>query len=83
VGVKLLLSIFLAGFIGLLIFLGPIGIYLFGAVLVGIIFRSFVLLIEIHKQVVPEGGIDRVKEVYEKYLKEKEEKDANEKNSSG
>jgi hypothetical protein len=72
--VKLLLSILFAGLTGFLVFLGPVGIYIFGAVLVGIIFRSFVLLIEIHKQIVPEGGVDKVKEAYDKYLKENEEK---------
>ncbi|KEF37100.1 hypothetical protein M670_03693 [Schinkia azotoformans MEV2011] len=74
---KLLLSILLAGVFGILIFLGPIGAYIFGAVLVGIIFRSFVLLNDIHKQVIPVRGGDRVKEAYERYLKEKE---ANEEN---
>ncbi|MGD6993126.1 ATP-dependent Lon protease [Sutcliffiella horikoshii] len=69
---KLLLSVLLAGFLGILVYFGPIGIYILCAIIVGVIFRSFVLLNDIHKQVVPEGGRDEVQEAYKQYLKEKE-----------
>ncbi|WP_223701728.1 ATP-dependent Lon protease [Sutcliffiella deserti] len=68
---KLLWSVLLAGFLGILVFFGPIGLYILCAIVVGVIFRSFVLLNDIHKQVVSEGGRDEVQEAYEKYLKEK------------
>ena len=70
---KLLLSILLAGLLGLLVFIGPIGLYIFCAIIIGVIFRSFVLIYEIHKQVVPINGKDRVKYAYERYLKERDE----------
>lgn len=72
---KLLLSILFAGFLGILAILGPIGIYILCAIIVGIIFRSFILISEIHKQVVPANSNDRVKEAYERYIKERDEKD--------
>lgn len=72
---KLLLSILLAGLLGILVFLGSIGIYILCAIIIGVIFRSFVLINEIHKQVVPANGNDRVKEVYERYIKERDEKE--------
>ncbi|MFC0562557.1 ATP-dependent Lon protease [Halalkalibacter alkalisediminis] len=78
---KLFLSIILAGLLGILVIFGPIGIYILCTIIVGVIFRSFVLLNDIHKQVVPVGGRDRAQEAYEKYLKEKEEKEANEERS--
>ncbi|MBY0122010.1 ATP-dependent Lon protease [Bacillus sp. S/N-304-OC-R1] len=68
---KLLLSIILAGLLGLLSFLGPIGIYIICAIITGVIFRSFYLIHEIHKQVVQGRTIDRANEVYENYLKGK------------
>jgi hypothetical protein len=71
--VKLLLSIFLSGLLGILVFFGPIGIYILCAIIVGVIFRAFVLIHDIHKELVPVGSRDSVKEVYEKYLKEKEQ----------
>lgn len=72
---KLLISIILAGLIGLLVFAGPIGIYIIGAIIVGVFFRSFILLSEIHKQIVPSSGADKAAEAYERYLKELKEKD--------
>ncbi|MGG4166425.1 ATP-dependent Lon protease [Rossellomorea vietnamensis] len=71
---KLFLSIFFSGLLGILVFFGPIGIYILCAIIVGVIFRSFVLLNDLHNEVVPVGSRDSVKEVYEKYLKEKEER---------
>jgi hypothetical protein len=65
---KLCLSIFLSGLLGIF---GPIGIYILCAIIVGVIFRPFVLLNDIHKQVVPVGSRDRATEAYEKYLEEK------------
>lgn len=73
--VKLLLSVLLAMFSGILIYLGPIGIYILCAIIVGVIFRSFILINEIHKQVVPANSNDRVKEAYERYIKERDEKE--------
>ncbi|WP_419962330.1 ATP-dependent Lon protease [Psychrobacillus sp. BM2] len=72
---KLLLSIVLAGLLGILAILGPIGIYILCAIIVGVIFRSFILINEIHKQVVPANGNDRVIEAYERYIKERNEKE--------
>lgn len=72
---KLFISIILAGLLGLLVFTGPIGIYIVGAIIVGVIFRSFILLSEIHKQIVPSDSTDKAAEAYERYLKERDEKD--------
>lgn len=72
---KLLLSIVLAGLLGILAILGPIGIYILCAIIVGVIFRSFILINEIHKQVVPANSNDRVIEAYERYIKERNEKE--------
>ncbi|SES46273.1 hypothetical protein SAMN05518872_12511 [Psychrobacillus sp. OK032] len=73
--VKLLLSILLAGLLGILVIFGSIGIYILCAIIVGVIFRSFVLINEIHKQVVPANSNVRVKEAYERYIKERDEKE--------
>ncbi|KQL36108.1 hypothetical protein [Psychrobacillus sp. FJAT-21963] len=72
---KLLLSILLAGLLGILVLLGSIGIYILCAIIVGVIFRSFILINEIHKQVVPANSNDRVKEVYGRYIKERDNKE--------
>lgn len=72
---KLLLSIVLAGLLGILAILGPIGIYILCAIIIGVIFRSFILINEIHKQVVPANSNDRVIEAYERYIKERNEKE--------
>lgn len=74
---KLLLSIVLAGFLGVLAFMGPIGIYVLCAIIIGVIFRSFILIYEIHKQVVPANIHDRVVETYESYIKDRDEREAN------
>lgn len=73
---KLLYSILFAGLLGLLIILGPLGIYILGAIIIGVIFRSFILINEIHKQIVPENNKDKVKEAVERYIKERDEKEA-------
>ena len=72
---KLLLSILLAGLLGVLVLFGYIGIYIICAIIVGVIFRSFILINEIHKQVVPANSNDRVKEAYGRYIKERAEKE--------
>ncbi|KQL33639.1 hypothetical protein [Psychrobacillus sp. FJAT-21963] len=72
---KLLLSILLAGLLGILVIFGSIGIYILCAIIVGVIFRSFILINEIHKQVVPANSNVRVKEAYERYIKERDEKE--------
>jgi uncharacterized membrane protein (DUF106 family) len=72
---KLLLSILLAGLLGILVILGPIGIYILCAIIVGVIFRSFILINEVHKQVVPPNSNDKVKDAYERYIKERDEKE--------
>lgn len=73
---KLLLCILLAGFLGILAFFGPIGIYILYAIIVGIIFRSFILISEVHKQVVPAKSLDKAQEAYDRYIKERDEKEA-------
>jgi len=73
--VKLLLSILLAGLLGILLLLGSSGIYIICAIIVGVIFRSFILINEIHKQVVPANSNDKVKEAYERYIEERNEKE--------
>ena len=72
---KLLLSILLAGLLGILVLFGFIGIYIICAIIVGVIFRSFILINEIHKQVVPANSNDRVKEAYVRYIQERDEKE--------
>lgn len=72
---KLFVSIILAGLLGLLVFAGPIGIYIVGAIIIGVIFRSFILLTEIHRQIVSSDNTDKASEAYERYLKEREEKE--------
>ncbi|MEC2072449.1 ATP-dependent Lon protease [Alkalihalophilus marmarensis] len=69
---KLLLSIIIAGLLGILVFMGPMSIYVLFSIIVGVIFRSFVLLNDILKQVVPVGSRDRVQVAYDKYVQEKE-----------
>lgn len=71
---KLLLSILLAGLLGIFVFLGPIGIYILCAIIIGFNFRTFILISEIHKQVVPVNSNDKVKEMVERYIKERDEK---------
>ncbi|WP_096154118.1 MULTISPECIES: ATP-dependent Lon protease [Bacillus] len=73
---KLLGSILLAGILGILIFFGPIGVYILGTIVLGIILRSYMLLNDIHKKAVPTGSVDEVQLAYEKYLKEKEERES-------
>ena len=73
--VKLLLSMLVAGLLGTLAILGPIGIYISCVIIVGVIFRSFILINEIHKQVVPATSNDKVKEAYERYIKERDAKE--------
>ena len=73
--VKLLLSILIAGLLGILVLFGSIGIYILCAIIVGVIFRSFIFINEIHKQVVPANSNDRVKEAYERYIKERDERE--------
>lgn len=75
---KLLLSILLAGLLGILALLGPIGIYILSAIIIGVIFRSFILIYEIHRQVVPVNSKDSGKDVYERYIEERNEKEAKE-----
>ena len=72
---KYLSSVLVAMFSGMLIFFGPIGMYILCVLIIGVIFRSFILINEIHKQVVPADSNDRVKEAYERYIKEREEKE--------
>ena len=71
---KLLLSVLFAGLLGILAFFGPVGIYIICVIIVGVIFRSFILINEIHKQVAPGNRNDKVKEAYERYIKERDEK---------
>ncbi|MBD8035810.1 ATP-dependent Lon protease [Solibacillus sp. A46] len=73
---KLLLSILLASLLGILVFFGPIGIFMLCAIIIGVIFRSFILIYEIHKQIVPANSNDKVKKTVERYIKERDEKEA-------
>jgi len=73
--VKLFLAILFAGFLGILVFLGPLGIYILCAIIIGVIFRSFILINEIHKQVVPANNNDKVKQAVERYIKERDQLD--------
>lgn len=72
---KLFLAIIFAGFLGILVFLGPLGIYILCAIIIGVIFRSFILINEIHKQVVPANNNDKVKQAVERYIKERDQLD--------
>ena len=72
---KLLLSMLLAGLLWSLAFLGTFGIFIICVIIVGVIFRSFILINEIHKQVVPANSNDKVKVAYERYIKERDEKE--------
>ncbi|WP_342573912.1 ATP-dependent Lon protease [Solibacillus sp. FSL K6-1781] len=72
---KLFLAILFAGFLGILAFLGPLGIYILCAIIIGVIFRSFILINEIHKQVVPVNNNDKVKQAVERYIKERDQLD--------
>lgn len=74
--VKLLWCILFAGLLGILVFLGPIGWYILSAIIVGVIFRSFILLRDIHKHSVPVDVNDGVKDAYERYLLEREERES-------
>ncbi|WP_301109319.1 ATP-dependent Lon protease [Sporosarcina sp.] len=65
---KLLGCILVAGLLGILVFIGPIGWYILSAIIVGVIFRSFILLLDIHKQTVPVD--DGVNDAYERYMKD-------------
>ena len=71
---KLLGCILFAGLLGILVFIGPIGWYILSAIIVGEIFRSFILLHDIHKQTVPVD--DRVNDAQERYMKEREERES-------
>ncbi|BAK15288.1 ATP-dependent Lon protease [Solibacillus silvestris StLB046] len=72
---KLFLAILFAGFLGILVFLSPLGIYILCAIIIGVIFRSFILINEIHKQVVPANNNDKVKQAVERYIKERDQLD--------
>lgn len=71
---KLLLCILLAGLLGFLAIHNPIGIFIVCVIVMGVIFRSFILIKEIHRQVVPANSNDKVKEAYERYIEERDEK---------
>jgi large-conductance mechanosensitive channel len=72
----LILSIFLASILGLVLFIsGPWvgGILAFG-IIAGCLFRGIYLLNDIHRRVSKEmPKTDKAQEVYENYLREKEE----------
>lgn len=74
---KLLASFIIAAFFSMLIFMGPLGIYVVVVCLLAVIFRSYFLLVDIHKQVVPIDANDQVKDAYERYMIEREEKEKN------
>ncbi|MDV6377862.1 ATP-dependent Lon protease [Sporosarcina sp. GW1-11] len=72
---KLFFSIVVGGLLGILALTGPIGIFLVCTIIVIVIFRSFLLLVEIHKHVVPVDANDHVKDAYERYMIERAEKE--------
>ncbi|PID25465.1 ATP-dependent Lon protease [Sporosarcina sp. P7] len=75
---KLVGCILVAGILGILAFTGPIGWYMLAAIIVGVIFRSFWLLKEIHQHTVPVDAYDGVKDAYERYILEREEREKSE-----
>ncbi|WP_313237290.1 ATP-dependent Lon protease [Sporosarcina ureae] len=77
---KLVGCILVAGVLGVLAFIGPIGWYALTAIVVGVIFRSFWLLKEIHQHAVPVDPYDGVKDAYERYILEREEREKQEQN---
>ncbi|AXH99045.1 ATP-dependent Lon protease [Sporosarcina sp. PTS2304] len=74
---KGLLSGMVAVIAGVIMLAGPVGIYIVGLLLIGIIFWSFLLLLDIHKHTVPATAND-AKDAYERYMIERAEKEANE-----
>ncbi|PID01570.1 ATP-dependent Lon protease [Sporosarcina sp. P2] len=75
---KLVGCILMAGVLGILAFTGPIGWYMLATIIVGVIFRSFWLLKEIHQHTVPVDAYDGVKAAYERYIFEREEREKSE-----
>lgn len=70
---KLYLSILFAALLGSLVIFGPIGWYLLGSIVIGVIFRSYLLLIDIHKRISTiTRKPDKAREAYERYLNERE-----------
>ncbi|GKV64501.1 MULTISPECIES: ATP-dependent Lon protease [Sporosarcina] len=72
---KLVGCILFAGLLGILVYFGPIGWYMLYAIIVGVIFRAFILLRDLHKHLVPVDINDGVKDAYERYLLEREERE--------
>ncbi|WP_078551503.1 hypothetical protein [Bacillus alkalicellulosilyticus] len=72
---KLLGAMIAAILVGSLIFLGPVGMYLLGAIVIGVLFRCYVLLVDIHKRLSSITKTpDKVEEAYENYMKAKQER---------
>lgn len=74
---KLVGCILVAGVLGILALTGPLGWYVLATIIVGVIFRSFWLLKEIHQHTVPVDPYDGVKDAYERYILEREERERN------
>ncbi|MCQ6277427.1 hypothetical protein JMM81_21410 [Bacillus sp. V3B] len=70
----LLLSILLSGILGTILFFIPFGYIVAGAIIAGVLFRTLYLVSDIHKRIstITEKP-DKAKEVYENYLKEKDD----------
>ncbi|ARJ39357.1 ATP-dependent Lon protease [Sporosarcina ureae] len=77
---KLVGCILVAGVLGILAFIGPLGWYVLAAIIVGVIFRSFWLLKEIHQHTVPVDAYDGVNDAYERYILEREEREKQQQN---
>ncbi|PIC89356.1 ATP-dependent Lon protease [Sporosarcina sp. P21c] len=77
---KLVGCILVASVLGILAFIGPLGWYVLAAIIVGVIFRSFWLLKEIHQHTVPVDSYDGVNDAYERYILEREEREKQQQN---
>ncbi|REB11610.1 ATP-dependent Lon protease [Sporosarcina sp. BI001-red] len=76
---NLFLCMLTAGVLGILVLTGPIGTFVAAILLVGILFRTCLLVKDIHTQTVPkkskEKVQDKVQDAYERYIKERDAKE--------
>lgn len=65
--------------LGVLVLTGPIGAFVASVLIVGILFRTCLLVKDIHAQTVPkkskEKVQDKVQDAYERYIKERDAKE--------
>ena len=72
---NLFLCILAACLLGVLVATGPIGAFVAGVLIVGILFRTCLLIKEIHTQIVPKKSKDKVQDAYERYINERDAKE--------